>query len=345
MSRPTVASFVITMLIVAAIGFFFGAALTERGNGAIGIVYAWTIFTPLFAFQQAEFFAPSRQRIARLPTAAYFAVELVGYVAIILLACAVAGTGLWLTGVAETGWREAVMPPKGVLPYSLAASLLTIFIMRLRDLVGRDVFVSLLTSRYRTPLREERIFLFFDLVGSTSFAERHGDLRAQQYLGEIFRVMADPVRRYRGSIDDYIGDSAIISWHFDTGARQAACIRCALGVFAALRADPDWWIERFGEVPQLRAALHGGPVITAEIGVDHHKITYFGDTVNTTARLESLCRTLEAHFLISADLLARIELPAGVDLEDKGVFNVRGRGQELAVAALSAETISRWSAT
>ncbi len=45
-----------------------------------------------------------------------------------------------------------------------------------------------------------------------------------------------------------------------------------------------------GQVPRLRAALHGGTIITAEIGIDHHKITYFGDTINTTARLESFAR-------------------------------------------------------
>lgn len=342
MSRPTAASFVITMLVVAALGYFYGEAVAENGSGYLGALYAWGVFAPLLLFQQAEIFAPMRERVNRLPAFAYFVVQLTIYIAIICLGMAAAGTLMWWSGIQNRTWSDAAGMTPGVLLYALAASLVTVFVMRLRDLVGRDVFVSLLTSRYRTPRQEERIFLFFDLVGSTSFAERHGDLRAQQYLGEIFRLMAEPVRLHGGSIDDYIGDSAIISWHFDKGVRQAACVRCALAVFAVLREKPDWWIERFGEVPRLRAALHGGPVITAEIGVDHHKITYFGDTVNTTARLESLCRTLGEQFLISADLLSRIELPSGVDIADKGLFNLRGRGQELAVAAVTASAISHW---
>ena len=63
---------------------------------------------------------------------------------------------------------------------------------------------------------------------------------------------------------------------------------------------------RFGTVPRFRAALHGGSVVAAEIGVDRHKIAYFGDTVNTTARLETLCRDLDEPILISAELLSRI---------------------------------------
>ena len=225
-----------------------------------------------------------------------------------------------------------------MLVYSLAASILTIFVLRLRDLVGREVFFSLLTSRYRVPVQEERIFLFLDLIGSTSFAERHGDLRAQQYLGEIFRRIAEPVRTHRGNIDDYVGDSVIISWQFEKGAHDAACVACVFDIFAKLEKHADRWLAEFGEAPELRAALHGGSVIIAEIGVDHHKITYFGDTVNTTARLEGLCRTLGERVLISLDLAARLTLPATVKAIDHGQFNVRGRGQELGVVSLSLPT-------
>jgi adenylate cyclase len=86
---------------------------------------------------------------------------------------------------------------------------------------------------------------------------------------------------------------------------------------------------------RIRAALHGGPVVTAEVGVDRHKIAYFGDAVNVTARLEALCRTLDAPVLISGDLLAKLpRLPDGVRARPLGEHAVRGRDQVLAVAAL-----------
>ena len=59
-----------------------------------------------------------------------------------------------------------------------------------------------------------------------------------------------------------------------------------------IEAEAEAWRARFGTVPRLRAALHGGSVVTAEVGVDRHKIAYFGDAVNVTSRIEALCRPL-----------------------------------------------------
>ena len=86
----------------------------------------------------------------------------------------------------------------------------------------------------------------------------------------------------------------------------------------------------------LRAALHAGPVVTAEVGVDRHKIAYFwADTVNATGRLEALCRELSLPVLISADLLDQVlALPPGVVAERLGEKTVRGRDRALAVAVL-----------
>ncbi|WP_313615363.1 adenylate/guanylate cyclase domain-containing protein, partial [Agrobacterium sp.] len=105
-------------------------------------------------------------------------------------------------------------------------------------------------------------------------------------------------------------------------------------ILTEIEKRQDFWMKTFGTMPKLRFALHGGPVITAEIGVDHHKITYFGDTVNTTARLESLSKMLGHPILISSDLIHRLLLPKGVKSEYLGEHAVKGRGQTLGVCAL-----------
>lgn len=189
------------------------------------------------------------------------------------------------------------------------------------------------------------MFLFIDLAGSTSLAERFGDLRMQEYLGKLFAAMADPVLRYGGSIDDYVGDAAVITWPYDRAVADAACIRCVFDILEQIEADAHRWQKDYGEVPRLRAALHGGTIVAAEIGVDKHKITYFGDTVNTTARLEGLCRTLNRQVLISADLLRRLRPPVFVRAEDLGEHEVKGRGQKLAVLSLTAGSLSGDGAT
>ena len=181
------------------------------------------------------------------------------------------------------------------------------------------------------------MFLFIDLVGSTSFAEEFGDLRAQQFLSALFTAFAKPVRQYRGTIDDYVGDAAIITWPMTRGLRQDNCVKCAFAIVDAIEADADKWLQKFGRVPRLRIALHGGPIVTAEVGVDHHKIAYFGDTVNTTARLESLSRTLGVPILISSDLAKRLDFSGDIKAEYLGQHALKGRGQSLGVMALTRE--------
>ena len=161
-----------------------------------------------------------------------------------------------------------------------------------------------------------------------------GDLRAQEYLKALFAAFAEPVRRHKGAIDDYVGDAAIVTWPLERGIKSARCIRCVFDILDDIEANEAKWRASFGQVPRLRAALHGGVIITAEIGVDHHKIAFFGDTVNTTARLESLCKSLGKQVLISSELAQRIKLPKTLDIEDLGAHAVKGRGQTLGVMAL-----------
>ncbi len=36
-------------------------------------------------------------------------------------------------------------------------------------------------------------------------------------LSSLFAAFAEPVRKYKGTIDDYVGDAAIITWPFERG--------------------------------------------------------------------------------------------------------------------------------
>lgn len=177
--------------------------------------------------------------------------------------------------------------------------------------------------------------LFLDVVGSTAFAEAHGDLRAQEYLGAIFATLAEPVRRNGGSVDDYIGDLAMVTWPMRRGLKDGRCVACLFAVIDRIEAEAEAWTARFGVVPRLRAALHGGSVVTAEVGVDRHKIAYFGDAVNVTSRIEALCRPLAVGNLISQDLLDRLgRLPEGVRARSLGAHALHGRGATFSVATL-----------
>ncbi|KOF22144.1 adenylate cyclase [Ensifer adhaerens] len=323
------------LLVVAGAGAVYAWVVYGTG-GLIGATYAVFMCMPIVAFERRIIFRRLNRRIHSFSTPVFFVASLAVYFVLLDIGYAAAGLIMRVSGVMGDNWMEAMMPSKTVLLFALAISGSLVFILRVRELLGRDVFLSLLTGRYRKPIQEERVFLFIDLAGSTSYAERNGDLRMQEYLGKLFATIADPVLRYRGSIDDYVGDAAVITWPFDRATNNATCIHCVFDILEIIDAEAHRWQKEFGEVPRLRAALHGGTIVAAEIGLDRHKITYFGDTVNTTARLEGFCKTLGHQVLISTDLARKMRLPHYVRVEDLGEHAVKGRGQKLGVLALRA---------
>ncbi|MBP31276.1 adenylate/guanylate cyclase domain-containing protein [Methylobacterium sp.] len=293
------------------------------------------IGTPILLYERRLLAPRLRDRIRALATPLFLIATVALYIGLIVIGNAVASTVLNKLFRFMYSARNAMLMTDTGLLYALGISALVVFVFRVRDLIGPGVFANLLIGRYHRPISEERIFLFLDVTGSTHFADRYGDREAQAYIGQVFNALALPVSRARGSIDDYIGDLALVTWPLDRGLRDAACLRCVFDFEARLAAEAASWRSRFGQVPQFRAALHCGPVVTAEIGLERHKIAYFGDVVNTTARLEALSKTLGVHVLVSADLLDRIgELPDDLIADDLGAHALRGRAEPLAVAAI-----------
>lgn len=319
-------------------GLLYNLLFVGGTSLAAGLVYGLAVGGTVLAFDRGLILSGLQARLRRLPAMLYVPSAELLYVLMIALGCALGGLVVWALGLTGDSLASAVRITPRVLAYSLAVSALLVFVVRMRDLIGGEVFVNFLVGRYHKPVREERIFLFLDVVGSTAFAETHGDLRAQEYLGAIFATLAEPVRRNAGSTDDYIGDLAMITWPMRRGLKDARCVACVFDVLDRIEADAAAWTARFGAVPRLRAALHGGSVVTAEVGIDRHKIAYFGDAVNVTSRIEALCRPLGVETLISQDLLDRLDrLPPGISARSLGAHALRGRGQPLSVATLERE--------
>ncbi|GJE04481.1 hypothetical protein GMJLKIPL_6445 [Methylobacterium isbiliense] len=335
MSTGTATFWIIIATISAAFGALHGV-LFHDGPTGVGILYGMCIGLLTIAYERGVFLAGYSSRLRCLPTLAYLAAAEISLLLVIVVATMVTGSVLWTLGITDKTLMEAATPKLSSIPYALAVSALLVSALRVRDLIGGETFTNLLLGRYHRPVSEERIFLFLDLVGSTAYAEEHGDLAAQELLKAVFAAIAEPVRRYRGQVDDYVGDQVIISWPLARGIEKARCVACIFAIRRTFSDERDGWLTRFGLVPELRAALHGGSVVTAEVGVDRHKIAYFGDVMNATARLEGLCREAGRPVLISDAVLARLPvLPEGIEAEMLGPHRLRGRSGAIVVHALA----------
>ncbi len=326
---------VLILVACGGAGLLYNMLFVGGASLLAGLAYGLAVGATTLAFDRGMILGGLQARMRRMPAKLYVPAAELAYVLMIAAGIAAGGLVVWALGLTGDPLSEAIRITPRVLAYSLAVSAILVFVIRMRDLIGGEVFVNFLVGRYHRPVREERIFLFLDVVGSTAFAETHGDLKTQAYLGAVFAALAEPVRRNAGSTDDYIGDMAMITWPMARGLKNARCVACVFDVLDRIEAEAEAWQAHFGTVPRLRAALHGGYIVTAEVGVDRHKIAYFGDTVNVTARIEALCRPLGTEILISDDLLGRLpKLPEGVIARSLGAHALRGRGQPLSVSSL-----------
>jgi len=71
-------------------------------------------------------------------------------------------------------------------------------------------------------------------------------------------------------------------------------------------------------------------------------IVYFGDTINTAARLQALCKEKERDFLVSGWLLDRIggAFPKDMTRQDLGELPLKGKAEHVEVYAIDWERAS-----
>ncbi len=319
----------VTGLIASGIGL--GYARIIGGTDSIGVTVGFGIGMSLSAFELFYVQGPYGARLRGLPLPLFILITTVGWV--IILSVLLTWVPYLMQGFTYgTGYTASTFQQD--LLFSLAVSLVFNFGLRLRGLVGGRVLFNFLLGRYNRPLREERVFMFLDLAGSTSLAEKMGDLAVQSLIGRFFFDIARPIAEHQGETHRYIGDEVVVTWPLDEVLRDADCVRCVFDIQALIKDKARAYETEFGVVPAFRIGIHGGSVVAGEVGDDKREIVYFGDTINTAARLQNLCKDFSCNVLISRSLLDRMQLPQDVQVEELGSVEVRGKAERLDVCTM-----------
>ena len=274
------------------------------------------------------FVLPSRlgkpiRRLAFLPRMAVI-------VPIILLCIPLSAVLLDVLHDGTVDWTGLPAEPQVYL-YVLALVALAALVVEIAHIIGPRVLGNLLIGRYQTPVEEERVFLFIDLAGSSQIAQKLGDLEFQKLLSRFFFDIGETILEARGEIHAYVGDGVIVTWPRVLGdARPVTCFFAIRDMLAHQRRS---YRSGFGVEPRVRGAVHGGPVVMAACGDAKRAIVYFGDTLNTTARLEEQAKRLDRDLVATADFAALLTLPKGYEVEQLGPVTLRGRDREVDIAA------------
>jgi adenylate cyclase len=210
-----------------------------------------------------------------------------------------------------------------------------VFFRQLNRLLGPGVLGRYLMGKYHQPRRETRIFMFLDLKSSTTLADELGHERYYGLVNEFFRDISAPVLDNGGEIYEYIGDEAVITWKEARGIREASCLKFFFDLDAVIAHKRQHYLDRFGVVPEYKAGVHLGEVITAEIGDLKRGLVFNGDVLNTGARIQGECGRLDRRLVVSAPIVERLKLPQGYTPEPMGPVSLRGKAEPIELIAFA----------
>ncbi|ARS42896.1 guanylate cyclase [Sphingobacteriaceae bacterium GW460-11-11-14-LB5] len=222
---------------------------------------------------------------------------------------------------------------KNGLVWAIVVSI-TQLLLQINSKFGQGIFWDIIRGKYNTPKEESRIFMFLDLNSSTSIAESLGDKKYHELLKDIFIDITNPILENRGEIYQYVGDEVVIAWRYDEGLRNNKCINCFFDIKAHLLLLRNKYHEKYGLLPAFKAGIHCGKVIAGEVGIIKRDITYSGDVLNTTSRIQNMCKEFNQEMLVSIALAEELQLTDHYTTQLLGAIKLRGKEKEMQLVAV-----------
>ena len=214
----------------------------------------------------------------------------------------------------------------------------TIALLLISDKYGPGNLRSFFMGRYFRPKREEHIFMFLDLRGSSYIAQVLGEQQYFNFIKDVIRDATPIILKHKGKIYQYVGDEITVSWWMQQGLNKLNCIRCPLEVRKMFNHRSSYYISNYGVVPDFKAGLHCGPVMVGEIGLVKRDIAFSGEVVGTAARIQNRCNPFEVNLLISHDLKELLPwLGSRLVPEHKGDLLIKGKMQNLQLYTVNPE--------
>ena len=164
--------------------------------------------------------------------------------------------------------------------------------------------------------------LFADVRGFSTLIEGMTPTESIEFINGYLGAMEPSITKYGGFVDEYQGDGMLAL--FDASPDDA--VRGALDMFASLEALNEQR-NRSGRAPiRIGIGITTGRLILGTIGGETHlKAGVVGDTVNLSARIESLTKAYDVPLLVGGELVSSLARPEDFSLRPIDTVRVVGR--------------------
>jgi adenylate cyclase len=221
-----------------------------------------------------------------------------------------------------------------LLIYNMFIGMVISFINFVHNKFGPGVLMPLLLGRFRSPKEEERIFLFMDLKSSTAIAEHLGHLKYSAFIRDSFMDINAVLSECSAQIYQYVGDEIVLTWKVHEGLKEMSCIKFFFACQNRFAARSSHYERHYGQTPNFKAGLHMGMVTAVEVGNVKRDIAYHGDTLNTAARIQSVCNEFGKSCLLSEKMLVHLNGTEQYHIENLGSIMLKGKSKPVGIASI-----------
>ena len=253
-------------------------------------------------------------------------------------------TGYWPflhTGATEELYRNLSNPfhIKNIIVWANIV-LLTQVGLQVNDKFGHGMLWSFVKGKYHHSKKEQRVFMFVDLIGSTGIAEQLGNDRYYELLKDFFADITDSIIYNAGNIYQYVGDEVVISWLCDEKSANHRALDCYFDMRAIMSHKQPQYQVKYGLVPDFKAAIHYGLVTVGEIGIIKKELTFSGDVLNTTSRIMGYCREYGNNLLVSEAFYQYAgESNSDFKFKKMGHEQLRGKSEETGIYTVQQQMV------
>ena len=179
--------------------------------------------------------------------------------------------------------------------------------------------------------------MFLDLRSSTSIAEQLGHIQYSLLIQDCFYDLTEVVSKREAQIYQYVGDEIVLTWEMEPGLRNLNCLNAYYDYDNVLQRKREYYMDKYGLVPEFKAGLDSGLITVAEVGEIKKELAYHGDVLNSASRIQGMCNQYQSKVLLSERLKNRLSgyLEKGFDLN--GNIQLKGKRESMKVYKVTSE--------
>lgn len=151
-------------------------------------------------------------------------------------------------------------------------------------------------------MRIKTVVLYCDIRNFTTLSEKSDPSDVVSMLNFYYGKWHETIKIFSGTINKFIGDAVLAFFDSETSLseKNRFAVQAALSMLKQQAVmNQELKVQGLPAIEEIGIGIHCGEAILGDIGGERKDYTLIGDTVNTAARLESLCKSHNTPLIVS----------------------------------------------